>query len=182
VGRHRLIPARGALAALAVSLLLLAPGCDDGDTPSATAEGESGVVARVNDGDTLTLADGAKVRLVQIDAPELTTDCYGRAAQRALAALTPEGTRVGLVRDPALDDHDTYGRLLRYVLVGDTDVNLELVRRGAASPYFFRNERGEHAAELLDAVDAAREGHAGFWGACPDARLNTGLGSITGPA
>jgi micrococcal nuclease len=182
VGGDRLIAAKGPIAALAVSLLLLAAGCDDGDTPSATARGESGVVARVNDGDTLTLSGGARVRLVQIDAPELTTDCYGRAAQRALAALAPEGKRVSLVRDPALDDRDTYGRLLRYVVVGDTDVNLELVRRGAASPYFFRNERGEHAAELLDAVDVAREGRAGYWGACPGARLNTGLGSITGPA
>jgi len=134
----------------------------------------------VNDGDTLTLRGGAKVRLVQVDAPELTSDCYGRAAQRALVALVPQGTRVRLVRDPALDDTDRYGRLLRYVLVGDTDVNVELVRRGAASPYFFRNERGEHAGELLDAVDAARDERAGYWGACPAAKLNTGLGSITG--
>ncbi len=140
------------------------------------------MVARINDGDTLTLRGGAKVRLVQIDAPELTTDCYGRAAQRDLASLVPAGTRVRLVRDPALDDTDRYGRLLRYVLVGETDVNVELVRRGAASPYFFRNERGEHADELLDAVDAARDERAGYWGACPAARLNTGLGSITGRA
>ena len=175
MGRHPLS------AAFAAAVLLLAAGCDGGDpsdVPSSTTA--SGVVARVNDGDTLTLRGGAKVRLVQVDAPELTTDCYGRAAQRALVALVPEGTRVRLVRDPALDDTDRYGRLLRYVLVGDTDVNVELVRRGAASPYFFRNERGEHAQELLEAVDAARDGRAGYWGACPAARLNTGLGSITG--
>jgi len=175
VGRHRLS------AALAAALLLPAAGCDAGgspDEPSSTTA--SGVVAHVNDGDTLTLRGGAKVRLVQVDAPELTSDCYGRAAQRALVALVPQGTRVRLVRDPALDDTDRYGRLLRYVLVGDTDVNVELVRRGAASPYFFRNERGEHAGELLDAVDAARDERAGYWGACPAAKLNTGLGSITG--
>ena len=136
----------------------------------------------MNDGDTLTLHSGAKIRLVQIDAPELTSDCYGRAAQRALAALAPVGARVRIVRDPALDDRDRYGRLLRYVLVDGADVNVELVRRGAASPYFFRNERGEHAAELLAAVDEARAGAAGYWGACPEARLNTGLGSLSGPA
>ena len=39
-----------------------------------------------------------------------------------------------------------------------------------------------HAEELLDAVDTAREARRGFWGACPDARLNTGLGALTGPA
>ncbi len=171
------------IAALAVTALLLAAGCANGvggaeDRPT----NGTGVVARVNDGDTLTLRNGAKIRLVQIDAPELTTDCYGRAAQGALAALVPEGTRVRLVRDPSLDDHDRYGRLLRYVLVDDTDVNLELVRRGAASPYFFRNERGEHAAELLSALDEARSRHVGYWGACPAARLNTGLGALSGPA
>ena len=137
---------------------------------------------RVNDGDTLTTTAGRRIRLVQIDAPELTTDCYGRAAQRALTSLAPAGARVRLVRDPALDDRDRYGRLLRYVFVGETDVNVELVRRGAASPYFFRNERGEHALELMDAVQNSQNGHRGYWGACPRARLNTGLGALTGPA
>ena len=37
-----------------------------------------------------------------------------------------------------------------------------------------------YAAELLDAVDDARDAGRGYWGACPDAALNTGLGSITG--
>jgi micrococcal nuclease len=176
VGADRLI------AALAVAALLLAAGCDGGAATQDRPTAGTGVVARVNDGDTLTLRSGEKIRLVQIDAPELTTDCYGRPAQRALAALAPAGARVRIVRDPALDDRDRYGRLLRYVLVGDTDVNVELVRRGAASPYFFRNERGEHAAELLAAVDDARSRDIGYWGACPAARLNTGLGALTGPA
>lgn len=134
----------------------------------------------VNDGDTLTLTSGAKVRLVQIDAPELETDCYGRAALRALIALAPRGTHVTLVSDPRLDDRDTYGRLLRYVVVRGENVNVQLVREGAASPYFFRGERGRYAGELLAAVDKARIARRGFWGACPGARLNTGLGSITG--
>jgi endonuclease YncB( thermonuclease family) len=75
---------------------------------------------------------------------------------------------------------DEHGRLLRYVYVGDTNVNVELVRRGAASPYFFRNERGRYADDLLDAVEDARDARRGYWGACPDAELNTGLGSVTG--
>jgi micrococcal nuclease len=177
VGAERL----GAIA-LAVAALLAA-GCrgstttDDG---APQAGGTTAVVEWVNDGDTLTLTNGAKVRLVQVDAPELETDCYGRPALQALIALTPKGTRVRLAGDPALDDRDRYGRLLRYVFVGDENVNVELVRRGAASPYFFGNERGAYAAELLDAVDDARDAGRGYWGACPDAALNTGLGSITG--
>jgi endonuclease YncB( thermonuclease family) len=170
-------------AAAAAAALLVASGCGGGGaTENTEASTETDVVARVNDGDTLTLAGGARVRLLQIDAPELTTDCYGRAALRALEQLTPAGTRVRVVGDPALDDRDRYGRLLRYVFVGDTDVNVELVRRGAASPYFYRGERGRHAETLLAAVAAARAARRGLWGSCPHARLNPGLGSLTGPA
>jgi endonuclease YncB( thermonuclease family) len=168
---------------VAAALALAGAGCrDDNTTADVQPTGSSGTVARVDDGDTVTLASGARVRLLQIDAPELTTDCYGREALEELVALTPPGTRVRLVADPGLDDHDRYGRLLRYVVVGDTDVNVALVRRGAASPYFFHGERGRHANELLEAVEAARGERRGYWGVCPDARLNTGLGSITGPA
>ena len=173
---------------LAVVLAALATGCQgtsETGTETATAQaptGEQAVVEWVNDGDTLTLTSGAKVRLVQIDAPELHSDCYGRAALTALVHLAPKGTRVRLVQDPALDARDVHGRLLRYVFVARRNVNVELVREGAASPYFFRNDRGRYADDLLDAVDDAREARRGFWGACPGAELNTGLGSLTGPA
>ena len=79
------------------------------------------------------------------------------AALEALRKLAPVGARVTLAADPALDDRDRYGRPLRYVFAGGTNVNVALVRRGAASPYFFRNERGRYAGELLDAVADARE-------------------------
>ena len=187
---HELIPRTSSRTAARISvclaggvcLLVVGQACPDNRTSTPEQRSTAAIVARVNDGDTLTLRGGEQVRLVQVDAPELTTDCYGRSAKRELEQVLHPGTQVRLVRDPALDDTDRYGRLLRYVLVGERDVNLELVRRGAASPYFFRNERGEHAEELLDAVDAAREEGAGYWRACPAARLNTGVGALTGPA
>ena len=119
---------------------------------------------------------------MQIDAPELETDCYGQPARRALVRLASPGTRVTLERDPALDPTDRYGRPLRYIAVGGRDVGLALVAEGAAEPYFFRNERGRHAAELLRAAKRARAERRGLWGACPGARLEPGLGSVTGPA
>ncbi len=118
---------------------------------------------------------------MQIDAPELQSDCYGRAALAALLRLAPSGTTVTLQRDPALDGKDRYGRLLRYVIVAGRNLNVTLVRDGAASPYFFRKDRGRYAGELLAAVAEARAEQRGFWGACPRARLDTAIGSITGP-
>jgi endonuclease YncB( thermonuclease family) len=170
-----------------LALVALAAGCREDAPPESEAtiaeqSGPTAVVDRVNDGDTLTLRTGVKVRLLQIDAPELFTDCFGRASARTLVALVPRGTHVTLVADRALDDRDDYGRLLRYVFVGRTNVNLELVRRGAASPYFFRKARGRYAITLEKAVAAARASRRGYWGICPRAELNTRLGAITGAA
>jgi len=171
--------------ALAV-VIFLAGGCSPSQQttpPTATTAdvAESATVASVSDGDTLRTTSGRKIRLVQIDAPELHGDCYGKAALAALRRLTPVGSRITLQRDPALDSTDRYGRQLRYVLVSGTNVNLALVREGAASPYFYRSDRGRYADDLLAAVDEARAAKRGYWGACPRAQLNTSVGSITGP-
>jgi micrococcal nuclease len=136
-------------------------------------------VARVGDGDTLDLRSGQRVRLVQIDAPELgENECYALAALAELRQLVPSGTPVELERDAGLDDVDGHGRLLRYVRTNDANVNVELVRLGAAAPYFFRGERGHPSDRLLDAATEARRVGRGMWGACrvswrPDAPVAT---------
>ena len=175
------------IAAVALALLTTAGCTTSSSTPApvpATTTvdvAESAAVSRVNDGDTLRTTAGRKIRLVQIDAPELHGDCYGKAALAALRKLTPPGTNITLVRDPALDATDRYGRQLRYVFIDGTNVNLALVRQGAASPYFFRRERGRFARDLLEAVDEARSAERGYWGTCSGARLDTNRGSVTGP-
>jgi endonuclease YncB( thermonuclease family) len=133
----------------------------------------SGIVASVYDGDTLTLRDGRRIRLVQIDTPELGTgECYSRAARAALLNLVPAGGRVVLETDIALDRVDRYGRLLRYIRRDGSNVNLELVRRGAATPYFYGGDRGRYASRLMAAARAARAAKRGLWGACPGTRLD----------
>ena len=124
-------------------------------------------VARIGDGDTLDLRGGARVRLVQIDAPELGEgECHARESKRELEQLAPPGQRVQLEADAQLDDTDRFGRLLRYVVVAGTNVNVELVRRGAAAPYFRGGDEGAHADELLGAVADARDAGRGMWGSC----------------
>ncbi len=143
--------------------LAAAVGCGS----SGDSEPTNAVVARAGDGDTLDLRSGERVRLVQIDAPELGEgECYARAALRELEQLAPSGAEVELERDSSLDNVDRFGRTLRYVHIEDTIVNVELVRRGAATPYFFRGERGRYADELLDAVADARSEGRGVWAAC----------------
>lgn len=145
------------------------------------AAADTGVVASVYDGDTLSLTDGRRVRLLQIDTPELGSgECYSRASRTALVALAPPGARIALAADPQLDRVDRYGRLLRYVSRGATNVNVELVRRGAAAPYFYRGERGRYAAALLRAAASARSQKLGLWKACPATVLDPGRAVATG--
>jgi micrococcal nuclease len=147
----------------------------------AKRAGERARVAEVIDGDTLRLWDGRRVRLLQIDTPERGEECYAARATAVLAALVPTGERVRLVADTRLDRRDSYGRLLRYVVAGGRNANLELVRRGAAMPYFYRGERGRYAAVLLRAARAARAAGRGLWAACPAAVLDPDRAASTSP-
>ena len=162
---------------VALLAVLVCAACGGGPTASGTAEVDSD-----RDGDTILLADGRRVRLVQVDAPELGVECWGDEAADALKRLAPAGMELRLERDPGLDDTDRYGRLLRYVYAGERDLALELVRAGAAAPYFFRGERGLHARRLVAAAHEARAKRRGLWGTCPDARLRPERQVATGPS
>ena len=102
-------------------------------------------VDHVSDGDTVALRNGQRVRLVQIDTPEVFfgRECYGRAASAANEDAAAARHAGPAFPEPATDRVDRYGRLLRYVVrVRDgVNVNIRLVAVGAAAPYFYR--RGE---------------------------------------
>jgi micrococcal nuclease len=142
---------------------------------------EGSVVAHVIDGDTIELVDGRRVRLVQIDTPEKGSECYGDESSAATRRLLPPGTEVRIEQDPALDQVDRFGRKLAYVWRGDEDVNVTLVREGAAGVWFFDGRRGRHATELLRAAERARAQEKGLWGACPLARFDPLDSLSTGP-
>ena len=156
--------------------VLACAGCGGGSPSAGRVEVDS-----VRDGDTVLLEDGRRVRLVQVDAPELGRECHGDEAAAALARLIPPGTELRLERDPRLDDVDRHGRLLRYAFAGATNLNLEVVRAGTAAPYFYRGERGRYARGLVAAATDARQARRGLWGACPRARLRPERQVETGP-
>ena len=158
------------VSALAVALVSALVGAEGS---RATVEVQTGVVASVYDGDTLTLTDGQRVRLLQIDTPELGSgECYSRAARNALLKLVPIGSRVRLEADARLDNVDRYGRLLRYVHRGPLNANTTLVRGGAAAPYFYGGDLGKYASRLLADAQKAKTAKRGLWGACPSTVLD----------
>jgi micrococcal nuclease len=132
-----------------------------------------GTVDRVLDGDTIVLTDGRHVRLVQLDAPETDeNECYAREAKRTLQSLLPPGTAVRIETDPALDSEDRFGRTLAYVEKNGADINLELIRAGAAAPWFYHGARGRHAELFLTAARRAQHTRKGLWGECPETTLD----------
>ncbi len=143
---------------------------------------ENAVVASVIDGDTIELVGGQRVRLVQIDTPEKHVECYGDQASALTRRLIPAGTHVRIEQDPKLDQVDQYRRKLAYVWKGDEDVNLTLVRDGAAGVWFFDGRRGRYAEELLRAGGEAKSAGKGLWGACPLAGFNPMRSMSSGPA
>ena len=140
------------------------------------------VVARVIDGDTIELVGGQRIRLVQIDTPEKHVECYGDAASALTRRLIPAGTHVRIEQDPNLDQVDRYQRKLAYVWKGDEDVNVTLVRDGAAGVWFFGGRRGRYAKELLSAAEQAQSDRKGLWAACPLARFDPSESMSSGPA
>jgi endonuclease YncB( thermonuclease family) len=140
-------------------------------------------IDHVSDGDTVVLRNGQRVRLVQVDTPEVFfgAECYGRTASLRTKTMLPPGTRVRLQLEPVTDRVDRYGRLLRYVVrVSDgVNVNIRLVAVGAAAPYFYDHRRGRYAVLLERLAKRARARKIGLWRACPHTRYDPYRGIAT---
>lgn len=159
--------------AIAVGLALFA----------ATDANAAVVVSKIYDGDTITLSTGERVRLLQIDTPELSpAECYGEEARAALGSLLRSSGDVSLKTDPKLDKLDRYGRLLRYVYVGKTNINLKLVEIGAATPYFYKGDKGMYSNQMLRAAQNAKAKSLGLWKKCPGTQLTptNAISTVTG--
>ena len=126
----------------------------------------SATVVGVTDGDTVTLDTGAEVRLTGIQAPKLPLGRPGfrkwPLADEAKAALEEmsAGRTVSLAYDGARIDR--WGRLLAQLRAGDVWLQQEMLRRGLARVYTFRDNRS-HAAALYGAEGEARAAKRGIW-------------------
>ncbi|MCA9912539.1 MAG: thermonuclease family protein, partial [Anaerolineae bacterium] len=93
-----------------------------------------------------------RVRYVGVNTPERDEPCYAEATA-ANAALVDDQT-ITMVRD--VSDRDRYGRLLRFIYVGDTFVNQELVVRGYAEAVLYRPDDAFHDQFVSLEQQAAR--------------------------
>jgi len=126
-------------------------------------------VIKVIDGDTIKLENGEVVRYIGIDTPETVhpskgVQCFGREASNKNKELV-EGKLVRLEKD--VTDRDKYGRLLRYVWVGNLFVNDYLVRQGYAYVYTYPPDV-KYSEQFVQAQREARESNRGLWAVCLD--------------
>lgn len=148
--------------ALAALLILLAAPALFGFVSAAAAEpdfsdGGSVDVARVIDGETLSLSDGRILRLVDIDVPE-----RGPAAAQAKAALAAIIEGQALALKFAGNPKDRQGRVVAELYAGDIWVQSELLRRGLARVAGTADNR-IGVPELLAIERRARRYHRGLW-------------------
>ena len=125
------------------------------------------IVEKVIDGDTIELSDGIKVRYIGIDTPETKhpdkpKQCFGEQASLRNKQLV-EGKAVRLEKD--VSKTDRYGRLLRYVYVGDVLVNEQLVKEGFAFARSFPPDIAKQ--DLFRAAEKqAQANQLGLWSRC----------------
>lgn len=110
---------------------------------------EKAFVSKIIDGDTI-VADGEHIRLLGIDADERGYDCYNEAREILEDWILDQ--EVELEKD--VNDKDQYGRLLRYVVLDGSNINIRLVENGFAVARFYQDRKYE--SEILSAEKGAR--------------------------
>ncbi len=136
--RHR----RGTLACLFLCLSLLLQAAQAAPVCPARHIDRRATIKYVHDGDTVTLKNGEKIRLIGINAPELArrsrshtlqkAEPYANAARDYLQRLLPANTPVLLQPGPDRKDH--YGRTLAHLFLSDGEnIQVKLLQHGLAS-------------------------------------------------
>ena len=115
-------------------------------------------VIEVIDGDTFKTAGGETVRLLGINASE-TSEPGADIAKDALILLACNKD-VYLKRD--VSDKDDYGRILRYVYIGDKFINAELVIMGYVETRFYPPDT-LYRKELEELEQIACRNRRGLW-------------------
>ena len=153
------------------SLVFYLSGCglyyfDNANSSSVNKEAEASAakpdveykVIEVIDGDTIVLSNNEHVRLIGINTPESDRYFYEEAKEVLKGLVLNKNVRL----EKDVDDRDTYGRLLRYVYLGNLFVNLEMVKRGFANAFTFP-PNVKYTNKFIEAEREARTNEIGLW-------------------
>jgi len=144
-------------------------------TPTSTLGPKTAQVVNIVDGDTIDVQIGGEifsVRYIGMNTPETGQPCAAEATNYNAQLLG--GKTVTLVKD--VSETDQYGRLLRYVYVGDVFVNAELVRQGYANAATYPPDVA-HANLFVQLEAEARAVGRGCW-AIPTPTSGTGWNCV----
>lgn len=138
-------------------------------TPVPSHGGIFATVVSVVDGDTIKIEGGEVVRYIGINTPETVApnrpvECMGREASARNKALV-QGKVIELEKD--VSERDKYGRLLRFIWIGETMINEQLVREGLAQVSTYPPDV-KYQSVFVGAQRQAVEEKIGLWsGECP---------------
>lgn len=143
------------------------------------ADKQTVLVTRVIDGDTIEIEGKIKVRYIGVNSPEIYHDstgkktgeqCFANEAYLENKKLV-EGKTITLVKD--ISEKDKYGRLLRYVYLGDPStssgqalfINDYLISNGFAKLMTIKPDI-KYSVNFKEAQNKAKENNLGIWNKC----------------
>jgi micrococcal nuclease len=116
------------------------------------------ICTAVIDGDTFRLSTGETVRLIGIDAPELSQP----GSEKSREYLAHLILNKGVTLETGYEDRDKYDRLLRFVYINDVCINKEMIKQGYAEARYLTDSIREHYIQLEMEAEIAK---AGLWSA-----------------
>ena len=121
-----------------------------------TWEEDTLICTSIIDGDTFRLKTGETVRLIGIDAPELSQP-GGEMSREYLTHLI---LNKGITLEKGHEDRDKYNRLLRFVYIDGVCINEEMIRKGYAEARYMSSEdpKREYYIQLEIKAETAKTG------------------------
>jgi len=118
-------------------------------------------ITRIADGDSVTCDPLGRVRMLLIDAPELSDGKLGREARDELKDIMPVGTEVIAETDVSVTDQ--YGRVLAYLfLPNGAMANERMAEHGYATTLVYP-PNVKYVERIRAAVGSARKAKRGLW-------------------
>lgn len=153
-----------AIKTTAIALIALLIGFFGGKTYQTQQDGQiptNPIVTRIIDGDNLELETGESVRLYGINCPEKNQDFYQQAVDLTTKLALNKQIRVEYQPNY---QKDTWNRILGYVFIDNTFLNLELVKSGYCEVKIYaKRAKLIYQDVLLQAQEQAKQQKLGRW-------------------